>query len=111
MPTLTLTVTYDGSDPEITRALSRVVSALGSGSAAAAPPHPRALPQASTVLDKIARRFAGFVSNTPRLAKVMEAWLRSEGKLPLTELGKGSGVRKQEDYAGIGSGLTRTNKT
>ena len=36
--------------------------------------------------------------------------LRRDGKIPLVELVKVSGVKKQHDYAGIGSTLTRNMK-
>ena len=38
----------------------------------------------------------------------MKVWLRSgDGKAPLTELFKASGVKKHHDYTGIGAALTR----
>src|ERR1019366_3683196 len=108
MPTLTLTVSYDGSDPEITQALARMVSALGND--AAAHGDAQTIVQPSTTFDKIATRFAGHVSRTPRLLAVMKVWLRSNGNIPLAELVKASGVRNQHDYSGIGSALTRNMK-
>lgn len=118
MPTLTLTVSYDGSDSEITQALSRMVSAFGKSPAATETasshpsriPPPSTVPQSSTVLDTIATRFAGYVSRRPRLLKVMKLWLGGNGKALLTELVKVSGVKKQHDYSGIGSALTRNMK-
>jgi hypothetical protein len=113
MPTLSLTVTYDGSDSEITQALSRMVSAFGEGRATttkSSPSQTSTIPQSSTVLDKIASRFAGFVSRTPRLLKVVKPWLLKNGKVHLSELVKASGVTKQHDYSGIGSALTRNMK-
>jgi hypothetical protein len=37
----------------------------------------------------------------------MKVWLGYDGKAPLSELVKASGVKKQHDYSGIGSALTR----
>lgn len=108
MPSFTLTVSYDGSDQEIMQALGRMVSALGKGVVSGEAP---SIAQSPTVLDKVAARFAGYVSRTPRLLKVMKVWLRSkDGKVPLTELVKESGVKRQHDYSGIGSALTRNMK-
>jgi hypothetical protein len=109
MPTLTLTVSYDGSDPEITQALARMVSALGKDAAANGIVQPTIV-QPSTTFDKTATKFAGYVSRRPRLLTVITVWLRSNGKIPLTELVKASGVQKQHDYSGIGSALTRNMK-
>jgi hypothetical protein len=37
----------------------------------------------------------------------MKVWLGYDGRAPLSELVKASGVKKQHDYSGIGSALTR----
>jgi hypothetical protein len=65
---------------------------------------------ASTSVERIAVKFTGLVSATPRLRGVMEGWIRANGKIRLSELVRISGVRKQHDYAGIGSALTRNMK-
>ncbi len=112
MPTLTLTISYDGSDAEITQALSRMVAALGKGPAAteATVQQPPMAPQYSTRLDKVAAQFASHTSRTPRLTTVMKLWLRADGKALLSDLWKASGVQKQHDYSGINSALARNMK-
>jgi hypothetical protein len=107
MPTLSFTVTYDGTDPEIIRALSRFAAALSTNEK-----HDEkiASQQSSDSVERIASKFAGYVCRTTRLKTVMLAWLRRDGKIPLPELVKVSGVEKQHDYAGIGSALTRNMK-
>ncbi|HXE92004.1 MAG TPA: hypothetical protein VNK82_13690 [Terriglobales bacterium] len=108
MPTLTLTFAYDGSDPEIMQALSRMVAAFGSPTGTISLPTLGS--QVSSSVERIATKFAGLVYRTPRLRAVMEEWLRRGGKIPLSELVRISGVKKQHDYAGIGSALTRNMK-
>jgi len=88
------------------QALGRMAAALGGDKANGFP----ALAQSSTVLDRIATKFAGYVSRTNRLRNVMLAWLRNDGKILLSELVRVSGVKKQHDYAGVGSALTRNMK-
>jgi hypothetical protein len=107
MPTLSFTVTYDGSDPEILHALSRFASALSTNNEQNG--QVSALPSSDSI-ERIAGKFAGYISRTNRLKNVMIAWLRRDGKIPLVELVKVSGVKKQHDYAGIGSALTRNMK-
>jgi hypothetical protein len=107
MPTLTLTFTYDGSDPEIMQALSGVGAALGGSTAHSVHNNSR---QSSKPVERIASEFAGYVSQRDNLKNVMLAWLRHDGKISLSELVKISGVKKQHDYAGIGSALTRNMK-
>jgi hypothetical protein len=108
MPTLSFTVTYDGTDPEIIRVLSRFASAL-SMEPKAESGRIDSIPSSDSI-ERIAGKFAGYVSRTSRLKNVMLAWLRKDGKIPLPELVKVSGVKKQHDYAGIGSALTRNMK-
>lgn len=107
MPTLSFTVTYDGTDPEILQALTRFASALSSNDKQNG--HGGSV-QSSDSIERIAGKFAGYVSRTNRLKNVMVAWLRKDGRIPLAELVKVSGVKKQHDYAGIGSALTRNMK-
>jgi len=110
MPTLTLTMTYDGSDPEITQALSRMVAALGNSPtvpSAPLPPQTQTTSHPPTILNNIATNFAALLAGTPRLVTVMKTWLGVNGKALLTDLVKVSGVQKQHDYSGIGSALTR----
>jgi|ERR1700730_18597583 len=107
MPTLSFTVTYDGTDPEIIHALSRFASALSNNNKS---DRQVSSLQSSDSVERIAGKFAGYVSRTSRLKNVMVAWLRNDGKIPLAELVKISGVKKQHDYAGIGSALTRNMK-
>jgi hypothetical protein len=104
MPTITFTVCYDGSDPDILLALGRMASALRSNESSSV------APSTSASAERIATKFWGNVARTPRLKAVLEAWVRRNGKIPLTELVRISGVSKQHDYSGIGSALTRNMK-
>lgn len=113
MPTLTFTVTYDGTDPAILQALSRMASALGQQTGGAGGPQPIAsdVPApSSTAFEKIAARFAAQVSRRSNLTAVMRVWIQNNGKAPLSELVRASGVKTQHDYSGIGSALTRNMK-
>jgi hypothetical protein len=116
MPTLSFTVTYDGSDSEISKALGRMVSAFGS---------PDGSPAASIMsqsangspgwADNVAPKFAGFVFQTAARGEksqkhVVEAWLRHDGAISATALVKASGVKRTHDYSGVGSSLTRNMK-
>jgi hypothetical protein len=87
-----------------------MVSALGKNTAAANGDGPPTIVQPSTTFDKVATKFAGYVSRRPRLLTVITVWLRRNGRIPLSELVEASGVQKQHDYSGIGSGLTRNMK-
>src|SRR5258707_3507864 len=106
MPNLNFSFSYDGTDPEIIQVLSRIGSAL-SGPKQNGVSTPA---QASGSIDRIATKFAWYVSRRHNLKSVMIAWLRRDGKIPLTDLVKVSGVKKQHDYAGIGSALSRNMK-
>ena len=106
MPNITLTFSYDGSDSEIMQALARIGSALGGPSKQ----NGSVSGQNSNSVERIATKFAGYISRKPRLKNVMVAWLKRDGKILLSELVKVSGVAKQHDYAGIGSALTRNMK-
>jgi hypothetical protein len=112
MPTLSFTVTYDGSDSEIIQALSRIGSALGGTKQISNAPqngHNGAI-QPSSTLEKIAAKFAGYISRRKRLKDVMVPWLEKDGKITFRELMKLASVKTEHQYAGIGSALTRNMK-
>ncbi len=63
----------------------------------------------------VAPKFAGFVfqaaargDNSQR--DCMVTWLKHDGRVPLTQLVKASGVKMTHDYAGVGSSLSRNMK-
>ena len=110
MPTLTLTLSYDGADAEIMQALGRMAAAFGASknngqkAANTAPGWP----------DVAAPKFAGYVSHAAAGGShsqqaVMQAWLKpnNDGTADLNELVKAAGVAKTHDFAGVSSSLTR----
>lgn len=107
MTSLTLTVTYDGSDTDIKRAISRMISSLSSEPVDSLREDSFAARRPSESTERIASQFAGFISRRPRLLNVMKAWLQRDGSILLSELVKVSGVKKQHDYGGVGGALTK----
>ncbi len=109
MPTLSLTVNYDGADAEIMQALSRMAAAFGANSKNSG----QISNNSSTGWpDRVAPKFAGYVSRAASSGHqsqqaVMEAWLKPHGTTDLNDLVKASGVTKIHDFAGVSSSLTR----
>lgn len=108
MPSLSLTVNYDGTDAEIVQALSRMVAVFsatnGSGQGPAG--------NGAGWPEKAAGKFAGYVSATAARGKssqqaVMQVWLKRHGVAPLEDLVKAADVAKSHDFAGVSSSLTR----
>ena len=109
MPTLTLTLNYDGADAEIMQALSRMAAAFGASNKNSGQ---ISNTSASGWPDRVAPKFAGYVSHAAASGHrsqqaVMQAWLKPHGTADLNDLVKASGVAKTHDFAGVGSSLTR----
>jgi hypothetical protein len=109
MPTLTLTLNYDGTDADIMQALGRMVAAFGANGK-----NSSQISNGSSTgwPDRVAPKFAGYVSQAAASGHrsqqaVMEAWLKPHGTIDLNDLVKVSGVAKTHDFAGVGSSLTR----
>jgi hypothetical protein len=115
MPTLSFTITYDGSDSEILQALGRTVAALGSQDGRLSTHANPSANGSSVWAENVAAKFAGYVFQTAARGEkgqkhAIEAWLRHNGSVHLTELVKASGVKRTHDYSGVGSSLTRNMK-
>jgi hypothetical protein len=116
MPTFSFTVSYDGSDQEIIALLGQIGGVLASNNNNGANgnrPHGSTKP--SNWPDNVAAKFAGFVFQTASRGEksqrdAMEAWLKYDGRIPLSILVKASGVKVTHDYAGVGSSLSRNMK-
>lgn len=118
MSNITFTVTYDGSDQQIINALSRMVSVFAQTNGVVANnavSSQSVNPNSSHWAKNVAAKFAGYVVETARRGEksqraCMEVWLKHDGRVPLSQLVKASGVEKTHDYAGVGSSLSRNMK-
>ena len=117
MPTLSFTVTYDGSDSEIAQRFSRMIAAYGfkNGELSTTNAPSSSANVSPGWTENVAAKFAGFVSQTAMRGEksqknVIETWLKHNGSVPLTELVKASGVKRAHDYSGVGSSLSRNMK-
>jgi hypothetical protein len=114
MPTFTFTVSYDGSDQEIIALLGQIGGVLANNNGVNGN-RSHGVAKPSNWPDNVAAKFAGFVFQTASRGEksqrdAMEAWLKHDGRIPLSTLVKASGVKVTHDYAGVGSSLSRNMK-